>query len=519
MTPEDIKHMSTEELERQVKLLDLEQNAVKLLINAYYGASGSNFFYFYNPTIAQSITLQGQDLIKFSIQAMNHFFKNKWHLDKELHEKLGISQYEIKQITEDVVIYVDTDSNFVWYEPAILSIKDFPEMSDDEALEFCLKIDEYGVKPYLVRAFQKYAEKFNTINRQDFELENASQEGIWLAKKNYIINVSYVDNEKRQLLDAAKRYQVTKGLEYVKGQWPKWAREKLLTLYNVLLKYGKKINVDENLIPLMKEMYEEYVSLPIDTIAFNFNLNNLDKYVIDLDKLEFAKGIPIIPRGTSYHNYLIRKTKNQRYREVTPGQKVKQYFCDPTTNENGFDLFCYAPGEFPDEIAPEIDKKQQFVRLIIDPINRFLEAFKMVPLDGDFKRIVKVVKSTGKKPIKGEKYFPLYAINKVTLDHVEIPERFNKYFVTPANVVTETPLNYTTDVDPADFGEYLSIISMYDLNTEIVPNIKLQKYIEAKRKKQQKDNDKKLAEFDDDEDEEGRADRQQWNDSADESEE
>lgn len=499
MTLEEIQGMPTDELERLIKLYDLEQNAVKILINAYYGASGNNFFYFYDPDVAQSITLQGQDLIKFSIQAMNHFFRNKWHVDTELHKKLGIENYEIVPITQDVVIYCDTDSNFVTFQPAILSIKNMPEMSDDESLQFCLKIDEFGIKPYLAKAFEKYAAKYNTNNRQDFELENASQDGIWLAKKNYIINVSYVDNEKRELSPADKRYQVIKGLEYVKGSYPKWARENLLKLYQILLKHGRAINVDEHLIPLMKEMRQEYLTLPMDAITFNLNLNDLDKYVIDLDKLEFMKGIPIIPRGSAYHNYLIRKTGNKQYREMTPGQKVKQYFCDPTQNENGFDIFCYVPGEFPDEFAPPIDKKEQFLRLIIDPINRFLEAYKMVPLDGDMNRIIKVVKPGSKKLIEPEKYYPLYVINKVTLEYAEIPERFNKYFPKPGNLARENLEPTVTNIAPEDFGEYLGIISKYDLNGEIVPKVQLEKYIKAKKKKQDKDNAKALAEFDDEE--------------------
>lgn len=93
-----------------LKKLDLKQNAIKLLINSIYGSFGNKWFYFYNPDIAQSITIQGQDLIKFSIKAVNYYFLEKWHLDKELHEKLGISQYQINKIEEEAAIYTDTDS-------------------------------------------------------------------------------------------------------------------------------------------------------------------------------------------------------------------------------------------------------------------------------------------------------------------------------------------------------------------------------------------------------------------------
>ena len=99
-----------DDIAKQIKKLDLKQNAIKILINSIYGAFGNKYFYFYNPDIAQSITLQGQDLIKFSIKAVNHYFLEKWHLDTELHEKLGISQYTIHKVTDEAATYTDTDS-------------------------------------------------------------------------------------------------------------------------------------------------------------------------------------------------------------------------------------------------------------------------------------------------------------------------------------------------------------------------------------------------------------------------
>ena len=88
----------SKQLEQQIKSLDLKQNAIKILINSFYGAFGNRYFYFHNNDIAQSITLQGQDLIKFSIKAVNHYFQHKWHLDTELHEKLGIAGMTVNQI-------------------------------------------------------------------------------------------------------------------------------------------------------------------------------------------------------------------------------------------------------------------------------------------------------------------------------------------------------------------------------------------------------------------------------------
>ena len=124
-----------------IKNLSLQQGAIKILINSIYGASGNKWFYFYNLDIAQSITLQGQDMIKFANRAIDYYFKEKWHLDTELHEKLGISQYEIEPISKDIIIaiYTDTDSTYVNYGPAIDSIKGL-DLSIEEGIKLCIKI-------------------------------------------------------------------------------------------------------------------------------------------------------------------------------------------------------------------------------------------------------------------------------------------------------------------------------------------------------------------------------------------
>lgn len=98
------------ELGAKINKLDIIQLALKLVINSVYGAFGNSYFYFHNKDVAASITAQGQDLIKFSISVINHYFKNLWHVDYELHKILGIDSSKITPIDINSVIYVDTDS-------------------------------------------------------------------------------------------------------------------------------------------------------------------------------------------------------------------------------------------------------------------------------------------------------------------------------------------------------------------------------------------------------------------------
>lgn len=471
-----------ENLEQEIKKLDLKQNAIKILINAFYGAFGNKYFYFHNTDIAQSITLQGQDMIKFTITAVNHYFRNKWHLDTELHKILGIDGYEIRQINEDCAIYTDTDSIYVYFYPTIKSVIGLPPMTDDEKLKFCIAINDNRLTQYFQQVFKKYGNHFNTNNRQDFKLENLSKYGIWLKKKNYILKVVAEGN---QALGKNKEYLIIKGLENVKSSWPIWARTHLSKLDEMILEKGPDLNIEKELIPVLRELREEMEGLEIDQISQNFNLNEYDKYVVSDYPLVLEKGTPINSRASSYHNYLLKHNRSQKYNPIRAGSKVKMYHVDSTINslpeidseKYPLDVFAYSPGAFPKEFAPPIDKRKQFFILIVEPINRLLTAMKMTPLDEDLKRDIKLQHTKSKKVRPAEDWYPVTVVNSETYETCEMPEHLSQ-------ILVESSLNSKPiDVPEQYFSEYLSYVSMYGLNTVLVPRFDLEKQIKKMKDK------------------------------------
>lgn len=455
-------------LEKQIKSLDLKQNAIKILINSFYGAFGNKYFYFHNNDIAQSITLQGQDLIKFSIRAVNHYFQQKWHLDTELHEKLGIAGKKINPIEQEAAIYTDTDSVYVCFDYAVQSVEDL-NLTDRESLEFCLAINRHRLKDYFEQAFEKYASHFNTDNRQNFELENLSRSGIWLAKKKYVLKVSYKDNKHERLLD--KESLIIKGLEAIQASYPIWARNHLQNLYSYLLDKGYSLDLENDLIPKLTELRNECFALPVDDIAFNFSVRVYEDYITSLVPLVLKTGMPIYGRAASYHNHLVKKTNSQKYGLIRSGSKIKFYYA--AENEHGFDIFAYAPGIYPEEFAVPMNLEEQFFRLLVEPINKLLVAMGYPELTAGLTRRVEVIKTRSrKKELTIEESYPLYAVNSETLEYFEIPESCQPYISDPDLKV------------PAEmFTTYLSAISKYGLNTVIVPNIELHKYRERIAKK------------------------------------
>jgi DNA polymerase elongation subunit (family B) len=468
-----------EDISKKIKKLDLKQNAIKVLINSYYGANGNKYFYFYDPDIAQSITIQGQDLIKFSIKAVNHYFLEKWHLDKELHEYLGIEKYKIIKINDEAAIYTDTDSIYVQFDSVINSIVG-ANFSNDEALNICVKIDNFRLSKYFDQCFQKYGQVFNTVNRLKFKLENLSQYGIWLKKKNYAIKVAYEPNSNFELIPQKKRYLIIKGLEPIKSSYPDWARKNLITLTEFVLEIGKTLDLENQLIPKLVELQKEFLTLSIHEVAFNFNIRVYNKYIDNIETLSLKKGISIYPRAAAYYNNLLLKTGlNKKYPSIREKDKIKFYYC--AHNEHGFDVFAYSPEVFPTELAPPCDLELQFFALIVEPINRLLEAMNIPKLDSKLKRTVEVIKIKSKKEISDSKMYPLYTLDRSTLEYEEVPEKFWKIIGNPE-----------VDVSEEEFPEYISVISKYGLNTSIVPKCELEKYILKLKTKKEKEEDADL---------------------------
>ena len=85
------------------------------------GAFATQYFILFNQHVAGTITAQGRDLTK-TLDAVNEkYWYEQWHLDYELHARLGVKNVTpiLKKNGEEVSIYADTDSLFVSFEPAI----------------------------------------------------------------------------------------------------------------------------------------------------------------------------------------------------------------------------------------------------------------------------------------------------------------------------------------------------------------------------------------------------------------
>jgi len=146
MKEEDYESLSLEELNDKLKALQKqssdfynEEQAVKLTLNSIYGALGNQYFSLFNPDVAESVTLQGQDIWKFAEKIVNRYFNEIWHLDTELHEKMEVRN--ARKITLDMVCYGDTDSDFSGSK--LLIMNDIGEKKEILIEDFFNNLAEY----------------------------------------------------------------------------------------------------------------------------------------------------------------------------------------------------------------------------------------------------------------------------------------------------------------------------------------------------------------------------------------
>lgn len=377
--PEEIKA----EIERMKQLSNEwknEEQAVKILINSMYGALGNKWLVCFNPDVAETVTLQGQNLIKHAEKAINHYFQNVWNKDTELHAKLGI-EGEVRPVKRPVTIYGDTDSNYVCWDEVIESCNWKGDPKD-----LILKINEYRLGEFLRGAFDRFSEKLNTKNYQDFELENISESGIWLAKKKYLLNVVWQDGITIDSLS-----QITfKGVELAQSSTPEFAREKLKELVKFVFtnKKGVKLN---DVIGLLKKYKEEFKIADPQKVSMGRGITDYSKYIInDSTRFEVASKCPIHVRAAGYYNYLLNQNPKlkSKYEVIKAGDKIKFYYAktkgwSDTLSSDEEDVFAFLPGSFPLEFAPPIDYDNQFTKTIIDPINRITLAMGFPEIGGN----------------------------------------------------------------------------------------------------------------------------------------
>jgi DNA polymerase elongation subunit (family B) len=366
-----------EELDAEISRLNslkeeyfnLEQS-IKIFINSIYGGVGSPWFECYNVALAEAVTLQGQDMIKFANKILDEYFLEKWHLDKSLHKALSLTQINKIQ-AKTIVIYNDTDSTYITLKPVV----DSCDWKGDP-IDLILKIKELRLDPYITAKFDEYAKKFNTKNLQELELEKISYSSLMVAKKKYILDLAWKDPGIRF---KPQEKIVPVGVEVVQGSTPPWSRKTLKLMLNTLFKHGKNLEYAE-VVKLLKEYKKQFVLQDPNDISKTQAIGDYEKYVLeDRREIRLAPKCPMNVRSSSVYNHTLMNSKwKTKYNLIHTGDKIKYYYA-----KSEEEVFGFLPGNYPYEIAPEVDYDKQFEKVMVEPFNRFMISAGFNPIPGN----------------------------------------------------------------------------------------------------------------------------------------
>ena len=363
------------EINRLTWLMNLKKNeeqAIKIFINSVYGATASPYFVGYNVRVAEAITLQGQEMIKYVSKIINRYFTDFWYRDTQLHEKIGITK--ATKIKDEVAVYGDTDSCYVTFQDVVKGT----DWSEDPRKLIHL-IYEHRLKAYLDKNFTAMANQAGTENIQDLEMETISHSAIFLKKKKYVMDKAWKSGAGGGTYYEPQKKIDAKGVEIVQSSTPAFARKKLMELLKIIFQERGKLNM-RKFADLLKKEKESFMLDNVENVSMSSSISDYEKGIgEDRKKFVVNEHCPMHVRAAGYYNYTLNNSKwKSKYQLIKSGDKVRYYYA--RQEDGGQNVFAYLPGNFPSEFAPPVDYDTQFAKCIIDPINRFIAATGLPPL-------------------------------------------------------------------------------------------------------------------------------------------
>ena len=333
-----------EYLEKQVARYNNLQLAKKVTLNSAYGALGNQYFRFFDIRIAEGITTAGQLSIRWIEQKINKYMN-----------------LLLKSGNEDYVIASDTDSIYLNMGPLIEKL--YHDTSDTKkVIKFMNKVCEEKIQPHIDASYQELADYVNAHSqRMEMKRESLADKAIWVAKKNYILNV--YDSEG---VAYAKPKLKMMGISAIRSSTPSACRVKIKEAIDIIINKSQ-----DDLHVFIEKFRKEFKTLPIEDIAFPRSVNGLKEYS-DENNI-YLKGTPIHVKGALVYNHLLKKMNlTKRYQLIKEGEKIKFiYLKQPNLYNNNTLAFL---SSLPKQLEAEqyIDYDLQFEKSFLEPLDIIL---------------------------------------------------------------------------------------------------------------------------------------------------
>ena len=353
MTPEDVRLM-----EAKITAKKNLQQALKIAINSAYGALAQNSFRFFDPRIAEGITMSGQLIIQNAMRAGNTFLNKLLETDT------------------DYVLMADTDSSYFDMNPFMQAF--YPNKPMEDSVNFMCKVCDGRMQNTLNKACDDLSESLNwNSGFINFKREAIASAGLIVAGKNYALIVH--DNEGVRYEEPDLKVM---GLALVRSSTPDVVKDPLRKCIEVILN-----GTESTLQQYVREVEDMYVKQPHDVIAFPRGVNNIAKY--KSTSSIYVKGCPIQVRASLMYNHLLKQHGLNDREPIQEGGKIKfVYLKEPNTlRENVIGFTDKIPAEF--NLIRYVDYDTMFSKSFIEPLKKLTEAVgwnykEVATLDGLF---------------------------------------------------------------------------------------------------------------------------------------
>lgn len=342
---ETMKKDSKSELEIEKKQeeyysTDAKQNAIKIMMNSFYGVFANIYFRWYDLRLASAVTSNGQVCLKGPIQYLE---QNAPKID---------------------IIYGDTDSVFMGMTKILAGRFKDKKVSPEEKREFLVKFSNEYVNPLISQYYENMTDAMN-MPRNTFEMdfETIADKTIMTGpKKRYIMNKVW-DDGYLVPFDGKPKLKI-RGIEIRRSSTPMVAREFLTDLVNLVIKSGD----NNTCIDFIDEFREKWDKMDFDEVSNPRGVNGMDKYTME------SKGKPIQVRASLLYNQALKDFKLKRYPIIRSGDKIKYTYVKVPNhfNQNVIGFINKFPKEFRGVF--EIDHKLQFEKSVLSPIQSIFNA-------------------------------------------------------------------------------------------------------------------------------------------------
>lgn len=331
------------DLRKEISRLNNLQMAMKIALNSAYGAMGNAYFRYFDIRMAEGITLSGQLSIQWMANEFNRFM-NKI----------------LKTEGKDFVIAIDTDSIYLTMEQLV---EHFAADKDDVGkIKYMDKVCEEIFQPFIDNTYQKLADYMNAYSQKmQMKREVLADKGIWIAKKNYVLNVHNSEG-----VQYAKPKLKVLGLAMVRSSTPSVIREEFKNTVRVILE-GKEKVVQK----YIADYKNEFVKYPVQAIAFPRGVSGLKQYA---GSPIYAPKTPMAVRAALLYNHYVKKYGlEKKYQLIREGDKIKfVYLRTPNPiHENVIAFISELPPEF--KLEPFIDYDMQFDKTFVEPLKTIIE--------------------------------------------------------------------------------------------------------------------------------------------------